>query len=307
MQDVQILLQDHGGWLVFLNVLIEQAGLPVPAYPLLIAAAAAAGGALEWAGVWLLAALACLLADLAWYLAGRRYGSRLLGLVCRVSLSQDSCIRQTQKLYLRVGVKSLLVCKFLPGAGALSTVMAGLSGTSLRRFVAYDLAGALIWSGPALLLGALFSGGVNDMIALLDDYGPLGLLLLAVLLAMYVLVRALRRWVLLRSLRGIPRLSAEELLRWQADGRMPVVIDVRPEASEAVPGIPGAIIADLRTPLHELKLDPDSDDIVVYCACPNEISAARLARRLRAAGYRKIWALQGGYEAWRARQQPAGA
>jgi len=304
MQDIQTLLELYGGWLVFLNVLVEQAGLPVPAYPMLIAAGALAGGVGGWLAAWLLAALACLAADSAWYLAGRRHGGRLLGLVCKVSLSQDSCIRQTQKLYLRVGARSLLVCKFLPGAGALCTVMAGLTGLPYRRFLAYDLAGSLVWSGSALLLGALFRDVVGDVLALLDAYGALGLALLAFLLLAYVAVRALRRWVLVRSLRRIPRLAPEELLRWQADGRTPVVIDVRPEAQDRVPRIPGAIVADLAAPLADLPLAEGPAEIVVYCACPNEISAARLAARLRAAGYRNIWALQGGYDAWERASQP---
>ena len=100
MQDIQLLLEQYGAWLVFGNVLIEQAGLPVPAYPMLIAAGALAGTA-GWLAPWIAATLACLLADSLWYLAGRRYGSRLLGVVCKLSLSQDSCIRQTQRLYLR--------------------------------------------------------------------------------------------------------------------------------------------------------------------------------------------------------------
>jgi membrane protein DedA with SNARE-associated domain/rhodanese-related sulfurtransferase len=306
MQDLQILLQSYGSGLVFLNVLAEQAGLPIPAYPLLIASGAMAGGAWGWIWIWAVAAWACLLADSAWYFAGRRYGGNLLGLVCRMSLSQDSCIRQTQKLYLRVGVRALLVCKFLPGAGALSTVMAGFAGTPYRRFAAYDIAGALIWTGSALLLGTLFRGVVNDVIDLLGRYGWMGLVLLVFVLALYIVVRGLRRWVLVRKLSGIPRLQVDELLRWQADGREPVVIDVRPGAIDAMPRIPGAVVADLDAPLHELDLNPEHEvGIVIYCACPNEISAARLAARLRAAGYRNIWALQGGYEAWERRAGPA--
>ncbi|MDQ8030375.1 DedA family protein/thiosulfate sulfurtransferase GlpE [Bordetella genomosp. 1] len=303
MQDILTLLQQYGGWLVFFNVLVEQAGLPVPAYPMLIAAGAVAGGAGGWIAAWLAAALACLLADSAWYLAGRRYGARLLGLVCKVSLSQDSCIRQTQGLYLRVGPRILLISKFLPGAGALGTVMAGLTGTPYRRFVLYDLAGALIWSGSALLVGALFSSIVSDILDGLDRYGALGLGVIAAALALYLGWKALRRWVLLRTLRVIPRLSVEDLLQWRADGRTPVIIDVRPEAAgDSIARIPGAIALDVRAPLKGLAFpegaDPGDTPIVVYCACPNEISAARLATRLRAAGYTRIWALRGGYDAW---------
>lgn len=303
MQDIQLLLEQYGAWLVFGNVLIEQAGLPVPAYPMLIAAGALAGTA-GWLAPWIAATLACLLADSLWYLAGRRYGSRLLGVVCKLSLSQDSCIRQTQRLYLRVGVRALLVCKFLPGAGALSTVMAGLTGTGLRRFLLYDLVGAMIWAGSALLLGGLFHGVVNDVLDLLANYGAMGLGLLAALLALYIVVRALRRWVLVRKLRVIPRLSVDELMRWRQDGRQALVFDVRPEAQRDAQRIPGAIAVDLRAPLPPLEVDAQDADIVVYCACPNEVSAAMLARRLRAAGYRRTWALRGGYEAWARHAQP---
>ena len=298
MHDLSFLLQTYGGWLVFVNVLIEQAGLPVPAYPMLVAAGALAVGFGGWLVVLLIAVFACLLADSGWYFAGQRYGSRLLSQVCKVSLSQDSCIRQTQRVYLRVGVRSLLISKFLPGAGALSTVMAGLTHTPYRRFLVYDFAGSVLWAASALVLGALFHDMVNDVLAMLTHYGVLGLSLLLSILVLYVFIRALRRWVLVRSLRSIPRLSAEELLDWLASGRTPLVIDVRPVADDEASRIPGAVVADMHTPLVDLPVDAGSGEIVIYCACPGEISAARLARRLSRAGYRNIWALRGGYEAW---------
>lgn len=304
MQDIQLLLEQYGGWLVFANVLVEQAGLPVPAYPMLIAAGALAGAG-GWLTPWLAATAACLLADTLWYVAGQRYGSRLLGVICKMSLSQDSCIRQTQRLYLRIGVRALLVCKFLPGAGALSTVMAGLTGTPYRRFLAYDLAGSLIWVGSALLLGGLFHSVVNDVLEILGTYGAMGLGVLAAVLALYILARFLRRRILLRSLRVIPRLSVDELMRWRQDGRNALVFDVRPEALREEQRIPGAIAVDLKAPLPTLDAQALESDIVVYCACPNEVSAALLASRLRAAGYPKTWALRGGYQAWQEHEHPA--
>ncbi|SAI66582.1 integral-membrane protein [Bordetella ansorpii] len=306
MPDIQTLLQHYGGWLVFFNVLAEQAGLPIPAFPMLVAAGALAKGVSGWIAAWLLATLACVLADSAWYMAGQRYGGRLLGLACKVSLSQDSCIRTSQKLYLRVGVRSLLVAKFLPGAGALSTIMAGLTGTPFRRFLAYDLAGSMLWAGLGVAAGALFKDVISDILDVLDRYGLYGLLLLGLALALYVAVRALRRLLLVHTLKRVPRLSAHELLRWQAEGRTPVVIDVRAGLSDKMPRIPGALLADTNVRLADLPLDEVPGQIVVYCSCPNEISAARLAARLHAAGFTHIWALAGGYEAWEraARENP---
>ena len=304
MQNLQTLLHSYGNWVVFLNVLVEQAGLPIPSYPTLLASGAVSSGLAGWISAWLLATLACWAADSAWYWAGGRFGDSLLRMICKVSLSRDSCIRQTQSRFLRVGVFALLVSKFLPGAGALTNVMNGYAGTAYRRFVVFELLGALIWAGSGLLLGALFSDAVGRVVGLLGQYGKWGLLLLAVLLALYVAVRAVRRWLLVRSLRVVPRLSIGELLQWQAAGRAPVVIDVRPGDLESMPRIPGAIVVDMHAPVSDLGLQGESR-IVVYCACPNEISAARLAARLRAEGYGDTWALLGGYEAWECEVQAA--
>jgi membrane protein DedA with SNARE-associated domain len=278
MQNLQTLLHSYGNWVVFLNVLVEQAGLPIPSYPTLLASGAVSSGLAGWISAWLLATLACWAADSAWYWAGGRFGDSLLRMICKVSLSRDSCIRQTQGRFLRAGVFALLVSKFLPGAGALTNVMNGYAGTAYRRFVVFELLGR---------------------------YGKWGLLLLAILLAVYVAVRALRRWLLVRSLRVVPRLSIGELLQWQAAGRAPVVIDVRPGTADSMPRIPGAIVADMLAPASDLGLQDDSL-IVVYCACPNEISAAKLAARLRAEGYGDTWALLGGYEAWEREARPTG-
>lgn len=298
MSDLHTLLALHGALLIFANVLLEQGGLPIPAYPLLVVAGAlAAQGQLSWPLVLAAAVAACLIADTAWYFAGRRYGARLLRTVCRVSLSQDSCIRQTQSLYLTAGPRLLLVAKFLPGAGALSTVMAGLTRAPYRVFAGYDVTGALIWAGSAVLLGVLFHPLVADILEALTQYGRMSVLFLATLLAAYVAYRVFLRWRVVRDLQAIPRLTLDELLSWQRAGRKIVLLDVRPQPEDP---LPGAIPIDANAAIDKLDLGPRDADIVVYCACPNEISAALVASRLRAAGYANTWALLGGHDAWQA-------
>ena len=304
MDDLQTLLVQFGAPLVFLNVLLEQAGLPIPAYPLLIVAGAlAAQGQLSWTLVLLATVAASLLADTVWYLAGRRHGYRLLSLICRISLSQDSCIRQSQTRYQQIGTRVLLVAKFLPGAGALSTVLAGLTRAPYRQFAFYDVAGTLIWAGSAVLLGAIFHPIVATIIQAIDEYGWVGFAFLASLLALYVLYRLVQRVRITRFLRAIPRLPVDQLAEWNESGRRHVVLDVR--AAPAPDPLPGSIPVDLKTPLASLDLGAEDTDIVVYCSCPNEISAALLAMKLRAAGYKHTWALLGGHDAWLAyREQP---
>ncbi|MDX3906654.1 MAG: DedA family protein/thiosulfate sulfurtransferase GlpE [Pigmentiphaga sp.] len=307
MDDLQTLLVLYGAWLVFFNVLLEQAGLPIPAYPLLVVAGAlAAQGELSWPLVLLGTTAACVLADSAWYLAGQRYGARLLSTVCRISLSPDSCIRQTQGRYSQVGPRLLLVAKFLPGAGALTTVMAGLTRAPYRVFAGYEIAGTLIWAGSAVLLGAVFHPLVADILQAIDEYGRMGLLFLGTLLGLYIAYRIFQRWRIVKYLRTVPRLSVDELIEWEQAGRKPVLLDVRP--APAQDPLPGALPVDLHARIADLELGPPDTPIVVYCACPNEISAALLAMRLRTAGYADTWALLGGHDAWRAyREAPDSA
>ena len=76
------------------------------------------------------------LGDMAWFFAGRRYGGSVLGLICRLSLSRDTCVRRTADAFSRRGVKVLLFARFLPGLSVISAPLAGISGISLVRFVA---------------------------------------------------------------------------------------------------------------------------------------------------------------------------
>lgn len=304
LKDIETLLLEYGPFLVFLNVLLEQAGLPIPAYPLLVVAGALVlHGDLPWAVTLAAAVLACLIADAAWYAGGKRFGSGLLNTVCRVSISRDSCIRQTQSLYWRTGPRILLVAKFLPGASALSTVMSGFAGLRFRSFLAYDAAGSLIWAGSALLIGIAFNDMVGDILDMLSDYGVYGLVAIAVVLAGYLAYRWARRKRTIRRFAHVRRVTLDELDDMQAQGCVPVLLDVR--AGGDAP-LPGAIVVDPRGPIAKEQWPMDAH-IVVYCACPEEISAAVLADRLLRAGYRNVSALAGGYNAWVARQQAAQA
>lgn len=299
MKDIYLLLHTYGPWLVFGNVLLEQAGLPIPAYPLLIAAGAlAAQGDLGWAAALVAAVLACLIADAGWYAGGRRYGGGLLGLICRVSLSRDSCIRQTQVRYTRVGPRVLLIAKFLPGASALSTVMAGHSRMPLRRFLMYDGAGAAIWAGSALIIGAAFRDTLARLLEFMGEYGGYGLMMLAGALGLYLLWRLARRRRTRNRYGRVPRIPLTQLHSLQSSGQAPVLLDVR-----AVPEdpLPGAIHVDPHgTPQAQQWQWPRDTHIVVYCACPDELTAAVLVDKLRRAGFRNAVALLGGYDGWRA-------
>ena len=302
MQLLLTLVEQYGLWLVFANVLALQLGLPTPAYPtLIVVGALTARGDVTVAQVIAVATCASLIADFVWYAAGSRHGRRVLRLMCRLSLSPDSCVRQTENIYERWGAPSLMVAKFVPGFAAVATSMAGLVRTSLWRFALFDTIGAVLWSGVAVGLGWIFRDAVNDVIAVFNQAGHWGLVALAAALALYLAVKMVRRQQLIRSLR-MARLSVEELSDMLANEERPLIVDVRSLSHQQQGRIPGAIGIDSHAFDESLKAsglhERTGQEVIVYCACPNEASAAIVAKKLMRAGFKRVRPLRGGIDAW---------
>jgi rhodanese-related sulfurtransferase len=178
--------------------------------------------------------------------------------------------------------------------------MSGFARVPMRKFLAYDAVGSAIWAGSALLIGIMFNDALAGVLDMISRYGGYGLIVLGVVLALYLLYRVLRRKATIRRFSHVPRVSLDELDDWRARGCTPVLLDVR--ADPANP-LPGAVATDPHGVLATDPLPwPLEAHIVVYCACPDEISAAILADKLRKAGYMNTWALLGGYNAWLARE-----
>lgn len=309
MNDLAQLNETHGLLLVFVNVLLEQIGLPVPAYPTLIVTGALAmqSKPLLGAGV-LVAMFACLIADALWYWAGKRYGGVLLKTICRISLSQDTCIRQGLTVYERVGPRAMLLSKFLPGAGALVTTVAGMNATPFGIFMRYSLAGSFIWAGSALLLGMLFTDALIPLLGWLSGYLPLAIAGVVAALLLFIGYKYWKRRRLLARTAQVPRITVPQLLALQETDHAPVVIDVRPKFHTAViDGIPGAVSISLEEPLQPWVEQLGDVDMVFYCACPNELSAALLAQKLSQHGLTRGKALVGGLDAWREAQPESDA
>ena len=297
MDFIIALIREYGVGIVFLNVLIEQLGAPIPAYPVLMVTAAIQGSVeqqLQLVGV---AVVAALMADGVWFVLGRRYGRRVLSRICQISLSPDTCVQHTESLYARWGAKSLLIAKFVPGFASIASALAGAVGTSPRRFVLFDGLGALLWVGSAVLLGGLFSAAVEDLLAVLAQLGQWGLLLLLAVFAVFAARRWWSRHQVIRSLR-MERLTVDELRALLQSDEPPVVLDVRSSLAFGESHIPGALLYDPHVRASVLPAIHPQAQVVVYCACPNEVSAARIAQLLRKAGVAKVRPLLGGIDAW---------
>ncbi len=148
METAGELLGQHGAWVLFGGVLAEQLGLPFPALPLLVAAGVLVGtGHLSWSGALVAAISGALLADVIWFFAGRWRGRPVLTLLCRIALEPDACVRRTEDVFRRYGVRSLLVVKFIPGLSTIAPPLAGIVGLGLPLFLLYDALGAVVWAG----------------------------------------------------------------------------------------------------------------------------------------------------------------
>jgi membrane protein DedA with SNARE-associated domain/rhodanese-related sulfurtransferase len=305
MQLLLTLIEQYGLWLVFANVLALQLGAPVPAYPtLIVVGAVSSRGDFSAAQVVAVAVAGSLVADLAWYWAGTRFGRRVLRLMCRISLSPDSCVRQSEDLFDRWGPASLMFAKFVPGFAAIATSMAGVVRTRLATFAFFDAIGALLWSGLAVALGWVFRDAIDEVLGVLAQAGRWGLVGLASLLALYVTGKAAQRFRLVRSLR-MARMGVDELYDMLLNDERPLIVDVRTAASRKKGRIPGAVWIDSKAFEQSLRAqaldERTGEEVVVYCDCPNEASAAVVAKKLMRAGFTRVRPLAGGISAWVAR------
>lgn len=302
---MQELVDRYGALLVFANVLALSLGLPVPAMPTLVLVGA--GLALQPEAMWLpllgvlaVSVAASLIGDSVWFYAGRRYGNRTLQSLCRLSLSRDTCMKRTERFYGRFGVRVLSVAKFIPGLSMVSVPLAGAMQARLPLFLRYDGLGAALWAALGLGLGVVFARQVETVIDALSQLGTGAGVVIGVLLAAYVGWRWWRRRTLLRSLEGA-RIDPPELEALVRAGQPPVVFDIRAPGFRDVDPyiIPGAVFADERQLDGILATYPRDGKVVIYCACPDEVSAAWMAARLREAGFRDVLPLRGGIDAWR--------
>jgi membrane protein DedA with SNARE-associated domain len=257
----------HGYSVLFAWMAAEQLGLPIPAFPLLLAAGALAGSQrLSLALILLVSVVASLLADTLWYELGRRRGVPVLNFLCRVSLEPDSCVRKTEQMFGRYGVRSLVVSKFVPGLGTAAPPLAGIFGMRLPRFLLFAAVGALLYAGTFAGIGYLFSEQLETMAAMAFRLGEWAVLLLGAGLAAYVLTKFWQRQRFLRVLR-VARITPEELKERLDRGEEIVIVDLRsPLDVDSEPHhIPGALHLspdDLDARHMEI---PRNRDIVLYC------------------------------------------
>jgi membrane protein DedA with SNARE-associated domain/rhodanese-related sulfurtransferase len=306
MTETTQFLIKHGLPLVFGAIFLEQLGLPLPAAPWLLAAGAlSAAGKFGFVSGLAVAVFACLIADAIWFYLGRYRGNQVLALLCRISLEPDSCVRRTQNLFTKYGLRGVVFAKFLPGMSTVAPPLAAMSGVSAVRFFLADALGAFLYASCFLCFGHFFSNQIEQIGAAIADIGGSALSLILGVLALYIGYKFWQRQRLLRELR-MARISVDELREKLDAGENLVILDLRSSAAllEDPLVIRGAIhlsMDEIEKRQYEL---PRDRDIIVYCSCPNEVSSAKVALRLQRKGFTRVRPLLGGIDAWRERRHP---
>lgn len=261
------LVVEYGVALVFINVFLEQIGAPIPAVPtMIIAGALSRNGQISSTNTMIAAISGSLIADYIWFLLGRRYGYGVLRALCTISLSPDSCVRDTEARFERWGLKSLLIAKFVPGFSTVAPPLAGAGRRSTIAFLIYDGIGAVIWAGAAVAVGRAFHTAIGRALDALENLGSWALVIVSGALALFIAFKWMQRRQFYRQLR-MARITVHDLKALIDRGERPVVMDVRTPAVRARNPhcIPGAIVvSEPEIDQHVAGISPDRE-IVLYC------------------------------------------
>ena len=303
MSQFSEVLAAHGVSVLFAATLAERLGVPLPAAPLLLVAGSlVAAGQMPLALALAAAIVASIIGDAIWFALGRRFGHRVLRLLCKLSLSADTCVRQSEGFILKWGGAALVAAKFVPGVSVVAAPVSGALAMRWRKFLGYEVLGSSVWAVVYLGLGLLFAKQIESVLDWLRGAGMAALGVLAVVLALYVAWRYLRRRAALREGR-MPRVSVPELVDLLQQPEPPLVLDVRSSAGIQLDPrqVPGAINVALDQVAAWARAQPvQARDIIAYCNCPNDVSAVRAVTLLHAHGHLRARPLAGGLEAWAA-------
>lgn len=299
--DIFALFAHYGLLALFVCVLVEQMGMPIPALPVIVVAGvASASNPIFALQALLVACVASTISDSIWFYSGKYFGRKVLGLLCRISISPDTCVRQSELNFARRGAATLVMAKFIPGVSMLASPLAGALGMKYGKFVLYNLTGILLWAGSGILFGLLFHEQAHQILDYLSNLGSTATYVLLSCVGLYIAYRMWRRWATRRALAHIPRLAPNELFELITQGADLLILDVRAKViataeSEHIPGARRIELTEIET--ISIETITSASKIITYCACPNDASALKAAQLLIKRGH-PISVLKGGIDGW---------
>lgn len=291
-------LREDAVTVIFINVLLQQIGLPVPAVPTLLLAGSLAATPGNLGKVLAAAIVASVIADWIWYLSGKVFGYRVLAGLCKLSINPSSCVSQTEARFIRWGVWSLVVAKFIPGFSTVAPPIAGAMRMNLPGFLAAAGIGAALWAGLALGTGWLLQDAVLSAIAAFDQHAGRALVLILALIGLWLGWKLWQKYRF-RKFCAVAHITPDELVEALGSDLPPLVLDLRSATMIAETGpLVGTKVAEHDYLLEAVGDWPKNRPIVTLCACPEDAGAVRAARQLLNAGYTSVKPLRGGFDAW---------
>jgi membrane protein DedA with SNARE-associated domain/rhodanese-related sulfurtransferase len=292
--------------IIFLWVLVEQIGIPIPSVPVLLTAGTlSATHRVSFIGITTAMLLSCIIADTLWFSLGRRYGNSVLKLLCRLSFEASTCVSKTEGYFTRRGAVTLLFAKFVPGLSTVAAPIAGQTGMSYGRFLAWDMVGSLIWGETFILAGRFFGDLAKKSAPFFAWLGHFAIFIFAAMVLGFLAHRIWKQRKFLQQVREL-RLEPSELKEMLDEAEKggttpPFIVDLR-HPLDYLPDprvLPGA----LRIGPNELKqhseIIPRDRDVILYCTCPSEETSAKLALQLHKMGVYRVRPLRGGFDGWK--------
>jgi membrane protein DedA with SNARE-associated domain/rhodanese-related sulfurtransferase len=303
--------------IIFLWVVAEQLGAPVPSIPILLTAGSlTATHKLSLILVLVSVIAGCLVSDSVWYLLGKRFGGSVVKLLCRLSLEASTCVRKTENYFTKHGPQALLFAKFIPGLGTVAAPIAGQTGMRYSTFLTYDLSGAFVWGVAVTVVGRFFGDVLKRRPQALSWVAHFAGILFVLAIIGFLLYRVWKQQSFLKQVKTA-RLEPEELKEMLDSGQKVFIVDLR-HPLDYLPDprvLPGALRVSPEDLMRRSAEIPRDQDVVLYCTCPSEATAAKTAMRLRQIGIHRVRPLLGGFDAWKQlgypledyEEQPAGA
>jgi membrane protein DedA with SNARE-associated domain/rhodanese-related sulfurtransferase len=292
--------------ILFLWVLVEQLGIPIPSIPVMLTAGTLSATHKMSAFVALLCVLAaCMISDSMWFLLGRQYGNRVLKLLCRFSLEASTCVTKTENYFTRRGPVTLLFAKFVPGLSTVAAPIAGQTGMPVGRFLIWDLAGSIVWAETYLLAGRFFGDMAKKSAPFFHLLGHFAFVLVVLMVAGLLTYRIVKQRRFLADVRA-RRIEPDELKAMidksqQTGESSPFIVDLR-HPLDYLPDprvLPGAMrVGPAELALHSDRI-PRDRDVILYCTCPSEETSGKVAMQLHKMGITRVRPLRGGFDGWK--------
>lgn len=167
---VQPLIATHGYWAVFVIVMLESAGVPLPGETALLLAAIFAGatGQLDIAWVIACAAAGAIIGDNIGFWVGRRYGLPLLLKYGELIHLHEERLKLGQYLFRHHGAKIVFFGRFIAVLRIFAALLAGVNHYRWGPFLFYNAAGGVVWAAIFGLGGYYFGDAVHRV------SGPIG-------------------------------------------------------------------------------------------------------------------------------------